>query len=310
VFASILDLPLLDEGDQPHAPYAAAASAPWQGDVGVWRSVDDNDFSLDTTLTASASVGATQSAMSRHTPGIWDRGDALIVKMSTGAGLQSVTEAQLLAGANTFAIGDGGAQNWEIFQFKDAALIAPQTYALTTRLRGQLGTDGIMPQSWPVGSQLVLLNTQLRQMAISSALRGVALNLRVGAVARGPEDVSARAISVSPMGIGLRPYPVAHLGATFASSGDLSVSWIRRTRRDGDIWESFEVPLGEDTELYQIEVWQGPQRFRQSFAATPSFTYTAAQQTADGVSGPFELRVAQVSQAFGPGPFRSLTLAA
>ena len=310
IFAAVLDLPMLQATDVSYAPYVAAAAKPWQGEVGVWRSVDSNDFVLDTTLSATAAVGVTESVMLSHQVGIWDAGDALIVKMSTGAGLQSVTEAQLLAGANSLAIGDGSAQNWEVFQFRDVALVGPQTYALTWRLRGQLGTDGNMPAVWPAGSQVVLLNTQLRQMGIPAALRGVALNLRAGSLARGPDDASARAISVTPSGAGLRPYPVGHLTAVLGTTGDLSATWIRRTRLDGDNWEAFEVPLGEDSELYQLEVWQGSVRARQQFLSAPGFVYPASQRAADGVSGAFELRVAQVSQAFGPGPFRKLALTA
>jgi hypothetical protein len=224
--------------------------------------------------------------------------------------LQSVSASKLFAGANAMAIGDGTSGNWEVFQFRDAQLIGPGTYALSWRLRGQLGTDGIMPASWPAGSQVVMLNAQLRQMSLPDTLRGVALDLRTGALARGPEDESAQTISITPAGNGLRPYPVAHLRAEPAPNGDLAFGWARRTRIDGDNWEAFEVPLGEDTELYQIDIWQGATRIRQTFSTTPAWTYTAAQQASDGLTGSFEARVAQVSQAFGPGPARTIITAA
>ena len=310
VFAAVLDLPVLRDADLPYAPYVAAAASPWQGDVGIWRSVDANDYVLDSTLQATASVGLSQSPLARHQPGIWDTGDALIVRMSTGAGLQSVTQAQLFAGANTLAIGDGTAQNWEVLQYRDAVLIAAQTYALTARLRGQLGTDGTMPTVWPSGSQIILLNTQLQQMSIPAALRDVALTLRAGSLLRGPDDASARTISLTPKGIGLRPYRVAHLVATRAGNGDFSASWLRRTRLDGDTWQSFEVPLAEDSEMYQVEVWQGLVLKRQIFTTTPTWIYPTSQRIADGVAGAFTLRIAQVSQAFGPGPFNALALIA
>ena len=308
VFASVLDLPMLQDGDVPYAPYVGAAASPWQGDVGVWRSVEGDDFSLDTTVSATAAIGVTQTPLARHQAGIWDCGDPLIVRMSTGAGLQAVTEAQLYTGANSLAIGDGSAQNWEILQFRDAVLIAPQTYALTWRLRGQLGTDGAMPAVWPIGSQVILLNTQLRQMSIPASLRDVALTLRAGALFRGPDDASARTIALIPRGIGLRPYRVSHLEASMTDSGDISLAWLRRTRLDGDSWQSFEVPLAEDSELYQVEVWQGAQIRRQVFSAVPNWVYTDDQRQADNVNGTFEVKIAQVSQAFGPGPFNSLSL--
>ena len=76
--------------------------------------------------------------------GLIDRGDALEVKLITGT-LSSVNEDALLSGANTAAIGDGSPDNWEVFQFAQAELVAPKTYHLTGRLRGQAGTNGVMP---------------------------------------------------------------------------------------------------------------------------------------------------------------------
>ena len=40
------------------------------------------------------------------------------------------------------------------------------------------------------------------------------------------------------------------------------------------------------------------------------FLYTAPMQAADGVVGPFQVSVAQVSSAFGPGPFRQIDIVA
>jgi hypothetical protein len=106
-------------------------------------------------------------------------------------------------------------------------------------------------------------------------------------------------------GIGLRPYPVAHLRATRANA-DLHLNWIRRTRIDGDSWQSVEVPLGEDSEAYVVRVLQGATLLRETTTTSASWIYSAAQQSADSVSGPITLSVAQLSQRFGVGPVRSI----
>ena len=36
------------------------------------------------------------------------------------------------------------------------------------------------------------------------------------------------------------------------------------------------------------------------------WTYTAGMRAADGVAAPFEIHVAQLSDAFGPGPFKRI----
>ena len=48
---------------------------------------------------------------------------------------------------------------------------------------------------------------------------------------------------------------------------------------------------------------QADQVLREETVSAPQWVYTAAAQTADGLAGAVELRVAQVSALFGPGVF-------
>ena len=90
--------------------------------------------------------------------------------------------------------------------------------------------------------------------------------------------------------------------------GPTTATWIRRTRIDGDTWQSLEVPLGEAAESYQIRIEQSGLIRREATVTSPQFTYTAAHRTADGVIGPYDIAVAQISQTYGPGPFRKITV--
>jgi hypothetical protein len=111
-------------------------------------------------------------------------------------------------------------------------------------------------------------------------------------------------------GIGLRPYPVAHLRASGSIAGNVQLSWTRRTRLEGDTWQVAEVPLGEDSESYLLRIVQGAAIVAEYGVTEAEFTYSAAQRSLDGVSGPFEVQVAQQSSRFGPGPFRNIAIAA
>ena len=82
-------------------------------------------------------------------------------------------------------------------------------------------------------------------------------------------------------GAGLRPYRPCHL-RTRPSGGDLDISWIRRTRVDGDSWSAFEVPLGEESELYLLFILEGGNVLREATTSSMFFRYTAASQLADG----------------------------
>jgi hypothetical protein len=162
-----------------------------------------------------------------------------------------------------------------------------------------------MPQVWPIGSTVVLLDLALTQIDLAQSARGLARYYRVGVASRGYDDVNVALRVEAFDGIGLRPYPVAHLRYRMVA-GDAQFEWKRRTRIDGDSWLSSEVPLAEDSEAYRVRVIQASAVVTEYAVSQPSFTYTAAMRAVDGVVGPFQLAVAQVSQSFGPGPFRQI----
>ncbi|MEM8576241.1 MAG: glycoside hydrolase/phage tail family protein [Pseudomonadota bacterium] len=292
-----LDLPLMTGDEVPHAPHIAAASQPWPGTVAVYAAPEDNGYLLNRQLNARATMGLTQTPLAAAGAGLWDRGGALEVKLIAGS-LASVSDAALLSGANLMAIGDGSSDNWELFQFSEAQLIAPQTYALTRRLRGQLGTDALMPDVWPEGSWVVLMDGVPEQIDLRAALRRVAQHYRIGPAARAVDDPSYTYTVQAFDGVGLRPYAPVHLRRKVVG-GDHRFDWVRRTRIEGDTWEGEEVPLGEETEGYRVTVFNGLQVLRSADTAGPSWTYSAAARAADGAYTHVE--VAQISARFGPG---------
>ena len=309
VFPVFLDLPLLSGDEVPHAPHVAVSADPWLGSVGVWSAPADNGYDLNRVIVAPSVIGLTETALAYAPVGVWDRGPALRVKIVGGA-LSSSNEVSVLNGANVLAIGDGSSARWEVLQFRDAVLVAPGTYDLSVRLRGQQGTDGVMPTVWPVGSTVVLLDLAPQQIELALSARGLARYYRFGAAGRGYDDPAVVLKVEAFDGVGLRPYPVAHLSGSKNAVGDVSVSWIRRTRIDGDSWQSAEVPLGEAVESYAVRVVQTGTILREETTASPQWGYLGAQQITDGISGPYQIEVAQVSDRFGFGPFRSLQMGA
>ena len=308
VFPQFMDLPLLNGDEVPHAPHLAVTADPWPGSVAVWSAAEDAGYELNRLIAAPAVIGLTESVLTAAPAGQWDRGPALRVKMYGGT-LSSSDELAVLNGANVAAISDGSAARWEIVQFINAVLVAPSTYDLSLRLRGQQGTDGIMPAEWPIGSTVVLLDQAPQQIDLSVASRGLARYYRIGSAGRGFEGPAVVVKVEAFDGIGLRPYPVAHLSAVETVSGDISVSWTRRTRIDGDNWQSVEVPLGEISEIYQLRIVQADVIVREETVSSAAYVYSTAAQVSDGILGAFRVDVAQVSDRFGPGPFRSVAVA-
>ena len=308
VYPLFLDLPLITGDEVPHAPYIAASANPWPGSVALYSSVTEQNYGLNTILPIRSTIGVTQSILPRACAALMDRGEAVEVKLISGR-LETVNEDALLSGANLAAIGDGSNDNWEVFQFRKAELIAPLTYLLSERIRGQAGSDALIPDVWPSGSQFVLLNSVPQQIDLSRNLRRVVQNYRIGPAQRAVSDPSYRQLERAFDGNGLRPYAPAHLRAMCDSDGTLVLTWVRRTRIDGDGWETIEVPLGEESEGYLLRVIKDGVVLREQSVVAPVFDYSLSAQNSDGAVGSFQIEVAQVSASYGAGLFRRIEIA-
>ena len=164
---------------------------------------------------------------------------------------------------------------------------------------------------------MVLLDTSVSPLPVAQADMGLPWDWRIGPASRPVSDASYLAAAFTPAGIGLRPFSVAQVEQpwrTARTSGDLTISWIRRSRAlAADSWEAVEVPLAEDAEAYEVDIMDGATRKRTLQVATPSALYTAAQQTADwgaplGPGAALAIRIVQLSQTYGRGAAQTTTL--
>ncbi|MGB0960581.1 MAG: baseplate multidomain protein megatron [Halocynthiibacter sp.] len=299
----MLDLPLLRGDEVPHAPYVAATADPWTGAAAVYKAPDDHGYNLSASLDEAAIIGVLQSSLLEAPRGVVDRGADVTLEIGSGV-LTSVTHEAMLNGANVAAIGDGGLENWEIIQFEEATLIGTKQYRLRHLLRGQAGSK---VQSWTSGSSFVLLNSALEQIAGPISERGLNRHYRVGPAVHGYEEATYTHLEAATDGIGLRPYAPVHLRALKNGMGEFDLSWIRRTRENGDSWLGYEVPVGESSERYLVRVLNPSGTIlREEITTSPNWTYTQADQTSDGVTPVFHVDVAQLSEIYGPGLFERI----
>ena len=296
-----LDLPLMRGDETPHAPHIAVGGAPWPGSVAVYGAGEPSDYALRMTIDQRATLGQTQTPLYRAPAGIFDNGAPLVVRLSHGS-LSAATPEALLGGANLLAVGDGHPGHWELIQFETCTLIAPQTYALGRRLRGQFGTEALMPDVWPEGAWAVLIDRAVAPLPMAPAQLGVQQHFRIGPARRPLDDAAFQAVDFVFDGAGLRPYAPCHLNITRQLGGDLELSWIRRSRIDGDLWAGADVPIGEESERYEVTVLVAGTAVRQSQLSTPNWRYDVQMQSEDGASGTVVFQVAQYSASVGPGP--------
>ncbi|MTH64886.1 baseplate multidomain protein megatron [Paracoccus shanxieyensis] len=313
--AVLLDLPQLTEDQAAHRPFAAAHAVPWPGELAVFRSPSTDGFDLLTTFDSRARIGTLVSDFYAGPTSRFDLGNALVVDLLTGT-LESVTDLTLFGGANALAI-ESAPGTWEIVQAGAAELIAPGRYRLTRLLRGQRGTAGAMGNPAPIGARVVVLDSALASLPIAEAHLGIPWNWRIGPASRPVSDETYIAQAFTPVGVGLRPFSVAHVEQPWRrprSPGDLTIRWTRRSRAlAADSWGGLEVPLAEELEVYEVEILDGATVKRVLSTATTSAIYTAAAQTADwgamlGPGDTLDIRIYQLSALAGRGAPKTVTL--
>jgi hypothetical protein len=302
-----LDLPLLRGDEPPHAGYIAVAQVPWPGAVAVYRSPESANFTLQAVVQAPAVTGVTLDPLPAGPTSRYDRASTLRVRLDAGA-LVSVTEPALLGGANAAGVRNADGE-WEVVQFLSATLTQPSTYELVGLLRGQAGTEAAMRSPLAPGAPFVLLDQRVTPVALAPGDIGLAYLWRCGRADRDIGDASFVQATDAFAGRGLRPLSPVHVRGE-RSGGDLVITWIRRTRVGGDSWDAVEVPLGEESERYEVDILDGSTVKRTLSATTPIVTYTAADQTADfgSVQPAISLRVCQLSTVAGRGTPRPATL--
>ncbi|MEM6666534.1 MAG: glycoside hydrolase TIM-barrel-like domain-containing protein, partial [Pseudomonadota bacterium] len=305
-----LDLPLLSSDDTDGALYAAAYAKPWDDGVALYRAPGTAGYALEGTITDPAGMGRTLSAWRSGPRAQWDRATTLDIIMP-GRTLQSAPDLLVFDGANGFAI-ETAPEVWEVFQAADIELIGAGTYRLSRLLRAQLGTDPglevIPPEGVPTGARIIALDSTVHTQRVATDRIGVAANWRFGPANKAVSDSTYTSLVHTPAGVAARPYAPAQLRALRQTGGDIAISWTRRTRRGGDGWQLVDVPLGEDVEAYEIDIFDGPSVVRTIAAFGPGASYTAAQQLADfGALPPaVTLHVFQMSATIGRGAPREI----
>jgi hypothetical protein len=177
-------------------------------------------------------------------------------------------------------------------------------------LRAQAGTEGAMRATIAAGARVVVLNGALKQLALQQNEHALPFNYLWGPSGKPISDPAFQGAALQFKGVGLRPLSPVQLSAQWQAGGSMLLSWIRRTRIGGDSWDQTEVPLGEDSEAYDVEILGASGDVARTFTSLPSpqLIYTAAEVAADFPSGlptPFQFTVYQLSATYGRGAGRT-----
>ena len=308
----LADLPLLrdvdDTGGSGSRLYwlmAGYGAAGWPG-AALYRSAEGTSWSQIGRAVAEAAWGAAANALGApRSPFSTDETNSLTVFMTTGAErLESVTQQAMLAGANAALLLNANGEP-EILQFREVTDNPDGSFTLQGLLRGRRGTDVFVTGHQP-GDLFVLLDVDdVETLTISLGELGLARSFK--AVGFGTLFEDADTLVRSHSGRDLMPLAPVHLAGSRNIAGDLTITWVRRTRIGG-AWRdrTGSVPLGEVSEMYEVDILDGPagEVVRTiTGLAGPVATYAAAEQAADfgAPQALVHLRVCQLSAAVGRG---------
>lgn len=306
VQAVVLNLPVIDSGNVDVLTRLAVFANPWPGGVTVWQSKDNASFQVAARVPMPAVIGETLDPLPAGPVARWDNASSLRVRLYGGV-LNSLSDARVLGGGNAAAVQNGDGR-WEIFQFARAELVDERTYCVSRLLRGQSGSEQAMAASLPVGARFVLLDASLVPIARGLDALDRPMSLRLVGRGRSTDDASATALTVMPDRTALLPLAPVHVKAVRQSDG-VHLSWVRRTRIDGDGWAG-EVPLGEGGEAYRLDIFAAGSVKRSIACMTPQAVYAAVDEVSDfGVLQPsLHLRVMQISGTVGAGQATDVTI--
>jgi hypothetical protein len=267
--------------------------------MAVWRSGGES-FERVALANVPAILGKTLDPLPPGPTGMWDRANSFRVKLASGT-LSSQADIAVLGGANAAAVkhADGA---WEVIQFAHADLVAPLSYQLSRLLRGQLGSEWTMTETLDTGADFVLLDRALVPVANSVDLLGREFSYRVGHATEDVGNPNMTALDAVVPPTALMPWSPAHVRGERIEEG-VRITWIRRTRRGGDSWETAEVPLGEASESYLVEVLDEDVTVRTLSAASPEIIYENDSEIEDfgTPQSSLNVRVSQLSAVAGAG---------
>lgn len=306
--ALLLDIPLLREVDDDGGFYVAMRAYLTGGFQGaaLYRSVDGgSNYSRVAQFASEATIGTLINAVPAGLTSTWDQESEILVELSGGT-LESRTEGAVLDGANAAAIGADG--RWEIVQFRDAELLAGKVYRLTVLLRGRRGTEHIVGNSEADDRFVLLTGPGIQRVTLATSQIGREYLYK--AVASGMTLDGADSLSFTGRGMALKPFSPAMVAGEQGTDSTWTITWVRRGRIGQTLQSGIDVPLSEDEEDYEVDIFNGSAVVRTLSVSTESATYTAAQQITDfgSVQATLTIEVFQMSAQIGRGTGTEATL--
>jgi len=322
VKAVIADVPLLRDVDEPAGrtvnPTYYFMGGFNDGDFvrgQLFYSADNVAFEWQGAITSGMAWGSTTAALPDppwDNPHATDNVSTLNVTMNVGgADLVSVTNSEMLNGANAAMLIKANGEI-EVINFQNVTQESDGTFTLDTFLRGRRGTD-TMSFDHGAGETFVILNLATAEI-VNLTLADLDTAVYFATLGGGQAFPEAQRTSLTSNHRALMPYAPHAATAIEDGSNNIDFAWERRTRVGGPLLDEYgTVPLNEDSEEYEIEIYDGPggSLLRTATGLTsPDYEYTNANIVTDFGSVPttITVKIFQVSAQAGRGFSREVSI--
>ena len=296
-FLRIVDLPPLIGAESDARPIAVVAADPWRP-MRVFAGPDAASLTARGDVDEPATVGVLVTGLASGVRHRWDEANALDIRVE-GRAPESLSSPAVLAGGNAIAVET--AQGWEIIQFRTAELVEGGRWRLTGLLRGQQGTEQAMTVGAESGALVVFLGVGLERMQSSAGERGLPLIWRAGPTGMPAGGAGASETLFTTSGVHDRPWSPAHLRRAMRGDGGVDLSWVARSRLDGDRWNG--EPAASDSSRFRIRLLDAEIPVRVIEVNASTATCSAASLGLDFPNGldDAEVAVAQWGDGYGWG---------
>jgi len=291
----LLDIPLIRDADANAGGtgwyFAGGSAVAGYAGLTLYRSGDDSAFvPIDQSVEPAAFGYSTNTLANPTAPWVLDSVSTLIVRFTSGTP-QSATDAELAAGANTFIVGHA-AGGFEILQAKTVVANMDGTYTFSDLYRGLRGTEWVCGfwGDFSNGGNLhasgdLVLDVSIGLTRHKDGLDLLGVSRYYRGVAAGEDVTDVTSQTFTDNGNDLKPYAPKEVGGILDVDGNLIITWLRRSRfagADGSTSTVSPLPVGEDSELYEVEILNGASVVRTiSNLTTPTAIYTPTMQTTD-----------------------------
>lgn len=293
----------------------------WPGGF-LFRSYDNTEYEqIDTRINRADWGILTEALAAPDSPWATDYVNVVKVSMNSGylaASEKTISYEEFVSGLYNRAVILHADGTNELIYFQSIVEVNNRQLELHGLARGRRGTDTTMTAA--AGDRIVFLsdgeydddasNYSTFSQPITPTLEQ---DQFYKVVTRGllPNETLAEPFNFTCAD--LKPYAPVQVEGWQQTNDDILITWVRRTRLGGEMEDLVDVPLSEENEAYEIDIYNaaGTTVVRTLTSVSEMVTYSAANVLTDqGTANPTSIKVGvyQMSAAVGRGFGRIVTI--